>query len=862
MEYYKNLNKGIKRTIILIGLLLLALPVVYTITASGILEPVPQVEIEADNCYDRTIRVAVTKNYSPYTYVDDEGNVQGYEVELLNAIGNLIGANIEYQVVSASEYGDAVRTGDADLVTGKDIVLNNYDDEFAITEPTATDEFTMFGRNILTSIYEVGDAKVGITSDVNYVDILLNPENIVFYDKVSDAFDALEAGEIDYVVARTSVGTRYAANRKGILNCVQDSSTYTSFLGYAALPENAELIDEINGAVMALRSDGTVNRLQKKWLYDYYQHYNLYELIKLNPGAYEAFLLAILVYIIVTVIVMYVNGTALHKTLQLQNEQTGIIAALSHDYLNVYTVDLSKDQVHVIKLDGYVTEGLNSERQEQTIYSYRQLWNAYTGSRVHPEDRAALLEHISPDNMVKMLSSSEDHNVEYNYRILVDGQVHYFMLKCVAPDTDEPSHVIMGFRNIDTIIEEQQRRNSELEQLSKGLEDALERAQYANRSKTTFLNSMSHDIRTPMNAIIGYTNLAVSHITETDRVTDYLDKIRIASNQLLGLINDVLDMSRIESGKIRIEEKVVDLRSMMSELDTVVRATAEAGDLKLTVNCDELPDPIVYLDDIRMNEVLTNIVSNAIKFTRPGGRIQVRLTEYEAAQDGMAGYRISVSDTGIGMSQEFLKHIYEPFERAQTSTVSGIQGTGLGMSITKRYVDMMGGTLEVESEEGKGSTFTISIRLKTCDEAVTVTQTTVAEDYDLKGRHVLLVEDNPLNREIATEILNDAGVIVDSVNDGGQAVERIAEVPADTYDLVLMDIQMPNMDGYEATRRIRALEDHKKAGVTIIAMTANAFESDRKNALEAGMNGHMAKPIDVKELLHVVAAAKKSHTEL
>ena len=311
-------------------------------------------------------------------------------------------------------------------------------------------------------------------------------------------------------------------------------------------------------------------------------------------------------------------------------------------------------------------------------------------------------------------------------------------------------------------------------------------------------------------------------------------------------------MSRIESGKIQVEEKVVDLRAMMRELDTVVRTSAEAGGLKLIMNCGELQDPVVYLDAIRMNEILTNIVSNAIKFTKPGGQITISLTENEAEHDGLAGYRFTVSDTGIGMSQEFLKHIYEPFERAQTSTVSGIQGTGLGMSITKRYVDMLGGIMDVESEEGKGSTFTIRIRLKTCDEAVTTTQTTATGDYNLTGRHVLLVEDNALNREIATELLKDAGIIVDTVNDGAEAVERIAEVPAGTYDLVLMDIQMPNMDGYEATRRIRALEDQDKAAVTIIAMTANAFESDKANAIEAGMDGHMAKPIDVEELLRVV----------
>ncbi len=535
-------------------------------------------------------------------------------------------------------------------------------------------------------------------------------------------------------------------------------------------------------------------------------------------------------------------------------------------------------------------------------------------------------------------------------------------------------------------IDDEKRMEAQLEAQRADLEDALAAAQHANRAKTTFLNNMSHDIRTPMNAIIGFTSLVAAHIDNTEQVRGYLTKIATSSNHLLSLINDVLDMSRIESGKVKIEEKECSLPEMLHDLKTIVQADIMSKQLDFYIDTVDVVNENVLCDRLRLNQVLLNLLSNAMKFTKPGGMVSVRILQKRNAPEGYAAYEFQVKDTGIGMSPEFLKNVFEPFERERTSTVSGIQGTGLGMAITRNIVDMMGGTVTVDSEVGKGTTFTVSLQFKTSscpvrqetipqlqglralvvdDDFNTCSSVTkmlasiglrpdwttsgkeavlrvklageqedeyavyiidwlmpdmngievvrrirgmIGEDtpiivltaydwsdieeearkagvtafcskpiflselrevlespfasgnqdeasqetFSFQGKNILLVEDNELNQEIAVEILQETGFVMDVADDGSAAVERMREAEPGQYDLILMDIQMPIMDGYEATRQIRALEDPDIAGIPIIAMTANAFEEDKKTALEAGMNGHIAKPIDVPVLLELL----------
>ncbi len=534
-------------------------------------------------------------------------------------------------------------------------------------------------------------------------------------------------------------------------------------------------------------------------------------------------------------------------------------------------------------------------------------------------------------------------------------------------------------------IDDEKKMEEQLVRQKSYLQDALAEAQHANRSKTTFLNNMSHDIRTPMNAIIGFTSLAAAHIDNKEQVQDYLSKITTSSNHLLSLINDVLDMSRIESGKVRIEEKETSLPEVMHDLKTIVQADITSRQLEFFIDTADVVDENVMCDKLRLNQVLLNLLSNAMKFTKPGGIVSVRIQQKGNVPEGYASYEFQVKDTGIGMSSEFVKHVFEPFERERSSTVSGIQGTGLGMAITKNIVDMMGGTISVVSEEGKGSTFTISLHLKTCSgpvrqeeipqlkglralvvdddfntcSSVTKMLFTIGmrpdwttsgkeavlrvqlaqeqndafaayiidwlmpdmngievvrrirsiigegtpiiiltaydwsdieeeareagvtafcskpiflselreilespyteeqaeegdEEVSFEGKNILLVEDNELNQEIVIAILEEVGLSVDVAGDGADAVEKIRTAEPGQYDLVLMDIQMPILNGYDATKQIRSLEDCPLADIPIIAMTANAFDEDKQEALECGMDGHVAKPVDVPELMEVL----------
>ena len=382
------------------------------------------------------------------------------------------------------------------------------------------------------------------------------------------------------------------------------------------------------------------------------------------------------------------------------------------------------------------------------------------------------------------------------------------------------------------------------------LTQALAAAKQASKAKTTFLNSMSHDIRTPMNAIIGFTTLAQAHLEDHDRVKDYLSKISTSSDHLLDLINSILDMSRIESGTVKLDEKAVHLPDLLNDLRTMIQSLVDSKNLNLLIDTRDVVHEDVLMDKLRLNQVLLNIVGNAVKFTPPGGDIIIRLIEKPCSLKHYATYEFSVKDNGIGMTKEFVGHIFDMFSREYSSTVSGIQGTGLGMAIAKNIVDMMGGDMQVESEEGKGSMFTVTLNL--CLASEPVKEEEKKKSYDYSGKHVLLVEDNELNREIATSILEETGMSVDSVEDGDIAVAAISKEPAGKYDLILMDVQMPRMDGYTATREIRTLSDDKKANIPIVAVTANVFEEDRKKAIESGMNGHIIKPISIEEIAKVM----------
>jgi len=599
---------------------------------------------------------------------------------------------------------------------------------------------------------------------------------------------------------------------------------------------------------------------------------------------------------------------------------------------------------------------------------------------VHEDDKEMLRQVLCADKIKKELEEKNSYYI--NYRIFKNGEMKYFQTKIVRAGTWGESHgIVLGCHSVD-----EETRN---ELVKKGmLQDALLQANRASKAKSVFLSNMSHDIRTPMNAIVGFTTLALSHIKNEEQVEEYLKKIKTSGDHLLSLINDVLDMSRIESGKIHLEEKLCSLPEILHGLCNILQADIHAKQLELRIDTVDVFDEEIYCDKLRLNQVLLNLVSNSVKYTGAGGIINIRIIEKAGAPAGYANYEFHIKDNGIGMSEDFVAHIFEPFEREENTTISGIQGTGLGMAITKNIVDMMNGTIRVKSEQGVGSEFVVCFMFRlhadakepqeipefancralvvdddynTCDsvsymlqqigmnaewtlsgkEAVLRTHQAITREnsyqvyiidwllpdmngievtrrirkemgvnvpiivltaYDwsdiedeakeagvtafcskplflselrncllsilnagkekeetdgtehtpLHTGRILLAEDVEMNQEIAVAILGDAGFSTEIASNGKIALEMLKNSDPGYYQSVLMDIQMPVMNGYEAAKEIRRLENKELASIPIIAMTANAFEEDKQEALKCGMNGHIAKPIDVKNLFETL----------
>ncbi|MGN1349820.1 MAG: response regulator [Anaerovoracaceae bacterium] len=688
-------------------------------------------------------------------------------------------------------------------------------------------------------------------------------------------------------------------------------------------------------------------------------------------GASTVFMVCVIIALLGLFLVIVAAAQDAKKK-QDENDQFKILDTLSNEFSDVYLVELGKDAACALKISGKMTDYKKTE-----ALSYHEMWKEYAEKYITEEDAERVLAEVAEDRMISRISETSEYSVDYHIK-LPDG-VHNHQTRFVKI-VGEENRVIAGFRNIDLQVKAEMERQQVLQ-------NALLAAQHANRAKTTFLNNMSHDIRTPMNAIIGFTSLAAVHVDKPEQVRDYLTKIQTASSHLMSLINDVLDMSRIESGKVKIEEKEVNLPDMIHDLRTIVQSDINAKQLEFYIDAVDVRNENVICDRLRLNQILLNLLSNAMKFTKPGGFVSLRIVQKPDARKGYAEYEFRVKDSGIGISKEFQEHIFEAFTREQNSTVSGIQGTGLGLAITKSIVDIIGGTIEVSSEEGKGSEFTVNLPLRisgspvrneaipelkglralvadddvnTCmsissmlnvigmrsewttfgkeavirarfaieqkdefhayiidwlmpdmngievvrrirriigdskpiiiltaydwtsieDEAKEAGVTAFAskplfmsELRDLltkpfakneaaepeekkstgfEGKKILLVEDNELNQEIAVELLKIMGFSVECAMDGEEAVEIMRNAVPGRYDLILMDIQMPHMNGYEATRQIRKLQDPLLADIPIIAMTANAFEEDRQLAFDAGMNGHISKPIETDALVEAL----------
>ena len=517
--------------------------------------------------------------------------------------------------------------------------------------------------------------------------------------------------------------------------------------------------------------------------------------------------------------------------------QLEVIEGLSVNYEAICYVDLDRDQVIPYRLSVRTAALFYNKLTDRAYSSYA---TGYVDMWVHPEDRELVTKATSPEYLKEKL---EDCLTFYiNYRVLVSGELQYIQLRVVNVSHEEGvCQVVMGYRRVDEEIQQQMEQQSLLA-------EALAKANLAINSKNTFLSNMSHDMRTPLHAIFGFTSLAKLNLENTAEAADYLDRVETASRQLLDMIDKVLEVSSLDGETAELEETECDLRQTVGDVYSFLEPQAQEKDISFTLNCDSLRHNIVFTDQEKLRQLVMYLANNALTYTNPGGRVSIRVEEGEELSAEYAVYRITVEDTGIGISSEFLDKLFEPFSREKNTTLGGVHGIGLGLTIAKNIVDMMGGVLSVQSAIDKGSTFTAAFRFRV--QAWHASARKQAEEG--AAFRILLVEDNEINREIEMELLGELGFEIDPAENGMIALEKMRDSDPDYYDVVLMDLQMPVMDGWQASVAIRALPDKAKARVPIIALSANALERDLRKSRECGLDAHLRKPMDLALLLRTM----------
>ncbi len=530
-----------------------------------------------------------------------------------------------------------------------------------------------------------------------------------------------------------------------------------------------------------------------------------------------------------------------------------VIEGLSVESTSIYLLDLVSGSMHPYRLQNETFQRIVSELgiAPDEPPDWSRVLNAYAGRFIIPEDRPLYLKEIAKERILERLGKERHYTVTYRCPGQDDTSPVYMEMFIVRIDDDRQiRNAVMGYRDVTGQVVRVQKEMKE----KMDMELALEQEKHANEAKSAFLFSISHDIRTPMNAIMGFTDLAKRHMDDPALLRDYLGKVDEANHHLLALIDDLLEMSRLDYGRVEIKTEPSDLARQIDMVLDMFKPQVEEKSLRLVRDIVIPPQP-VYLDGLRFRRIVGNIVGNAVKFTSPGGEVKVIARQKRVSESGYARYEITVADNGIGMTEEFMTRMFESFEREESATKTGYLGTGLGLTITKRLLDIMGGSIAVTSKKGEGSSFVIDLPLKLADKA-----SLPGEDHSLAEEprkaageyRILLVEDIDVNRILAETMLSEAGFLVESVPDGSDAVEAVRRHRPWYYDIVLMDIQMPVMNGYEATRLIRALDREDTRSLPIIALSANAREQDRQMSMESGMNSHVSKPFDIAQLIHTV----------
>ena len=716
--YFEKKNAVITAGVLLSVIVLLICVVTY-VTLFDVFKPEPKVEVQAQNNFKNTLHVVTDIDYKPYSYVDENGNYSGFDIELMNNIANRMQMNLDLRLMSWADAQKEFDSGNADIIMNmeSDMIIN--DPNMIATLPTTEKQYVVYGRREISSVTDLYGRRV---ASLHKMPGLGLDDEIAYLPSYEEIFAELKRGEYEFALCPIQVGDTFLERFK-ISNVFPSYAVMHVYGTLAMHPEDTMLRVKVNAALIQMQQEGMLEELDQKWISQRYENMTLTQMVKSRPWLVSsiAFTIGVLFLLFIYIFLQYRNSQTQHA----------------------YTIRLQE--------------------------------------------------------------------------------------------------------NLETI----NRQQEELKQQQAELIAAKIRAEEGSKAKSQFLSNMSHDIRTPMNAIIGYIDLAKRDEVSATDIKNFLTKIESSSRHLLALINDILDMSRIESGKMELDPVDMDLKKALSEVYDMFDTQMQSKGIDFVVDTSQVKDSYVLCDKNRLNRVILNLLSNAYKFTPNDGKISVKLAQLGDAEDNVGTYELRVKDSGIGMTAEFKAKVFEAFERERTSTVSGIQGTGLGMAITKSIVDMMGGTIEVETAPNQGTEFIINVSFKLSENipAESLSSDDGAEDeVSFESLHLLLVDDIEVNREIAKMILEDVGFIVDTAENGKEAVEKVAASNGE-YVVVLMDIQMPIMDGYTASRKIRELENETLANVPIIAMTANAFSEDIQAAKAAGMNDHIAKPIDIAQVM-------------
>ncbi len=748
---------------------------------------------------------------------------------------NLSDLDVEYlNYASYDELVSALKNGNVDvaypLIDNNNIAEEN---NYSVVETLEKSPMDIITKKKM----DINDVKIIVVPDMevsNYCKIIFPMAEIICFDSKKECLYAVEGGMADAAVMQCHL----------INDDTEAASVYDDLI-FTDCPSM--------GSALAVRKDQTelysilrrgIGTLDE----DYINHIsvgmnNSNVAYGLSDFIYEYYWLVntiIIVIGVLLIIVLYL--VRLRKRNQKRHKEATIYqCALYSQAVGYFQCNLSKDLMmspYMKMIDGEPTDIIDYI-PFPTGAPFSSLMD-YIASHYVVSTSGDFREFMNPDALVK---SYHDGNFkpEFSCWVTVPNNGDKVFQRYVFFLSDNSDGDIIA----TCIVYDQSEHEGELEK-------QRIKAEAANIAKSTFLFNMSHDVRTPMNAIIGYANMAEKNIRNTEKVSECITKIQSSSEQLLSLMDDALDMSRVESGKVIIKEEPVNIINNINRIKDSIVENARLHGIELKFHMGNMENYEVYVDSMHLNKILFNVVDNAIKYSKPGGDVKVTISQKKLKEENFARYIFVIEDHGIGMSNDFLTQIYDMFAREESSTISGVQGTGVGMAITKKLVDLMNGEIAIDSEKGKGTRVRLQFDFQVRKPVEKVEEVQQEEEVSLEGKRILLVEDIDLNREIAREILEEEGLIVEEAIDGSVAVDMVSDSEPGYYDLVFMDIQMPIMDGYEATRRIRALENKKLAQIPIVAMTANALDEDIQNSLEAGMNAHLSKPINIVEMFNAM----------